>query len=316
MKYCNLDTHLIILIAIMIISGAFGGFLNYLHKFDTRADEETHSVTKYILLGIGAAFVIPLFLKMISSDLIRSSDNLDYLIFAGFCLIAAIFSKRFITTIGEQVLERAKNAEKMAKESIRKADNNQLDIATTKERVEDVKLAVDINKLTVDKDNTDTRIFKSVETNNSHLILLELSNNYVEKTDVVDNSARIRLQAEMGRKMGEIIVRNNISKPELLETHKSEGMFLALAYSIQFRPEEGDVSILNKIAKLAVQPYTKYAILIAYDTLARNSFLDKQTIPDIYILMKVFRKGADKMLNEKIDKSVTLLDLIDPHITG
>src|SRR5438045_3868857 len=98
MSILSFDTHLVILIIIMLITGAFGGFLNYLHNFDTIADEEKNVVVrnKYIFLGIAAAFLIPVFLKMISSNLTSSVKNDDYLVFAGFCLIAAIFSRRFI----------------------------------------------------------------------------------------------------------------------------------------------------------------------------------------------------------------------------
>ena len=308
MNYCNWDTHIIMLILIMLISGAFGGFLNYLHNFDTTENEKQNSVVrnKYILLGIAAAFVIPVFLKMISSNLISSSDNNDYLIFAGFCLIAAIFSRRFITTIGDKILEAAKKAEKVALESKQKSDNTQLELSSTKQRIEDVKLAVDIN-------NTENRNFETVD-NTSKQILLELSDNYIEKTSVPDYSERIKLKAELGRKMGEIIVRNNLSKTELFDNHKSEGMLLALSYSVQLRPDKSGLLVLNQIAKLATQLYTKYSILVGYDTLARNSFIDKQNVQEVYILIKAFRNGADKSLLKKIDDSVSLLNFIEPFV--
>ena len=308
MNNYNLDTHIVILMIIMLISGAFGGFLNYLHNFDTTEKEKPESVVrnKYILLGIAAAFVIPVFLKMISSNLISSSDNNDYLVFAGFCLIAAIFSRRFITTIGDKILEAAKKAEKVALESNQKSDSTQLELSSTKQRIEDVKLAVDIN-------NTDTRDLVTVD-NTSKQILLELADNYIEKTSVPNYSERINLKAELGRKMGEIIVRNNFPKADLFDNHKSEGMFLALSYSVQLRPDKSGLMILNQIAKLATQLYTKYSILVGYDTLARNSFIDKQNVQEVYILIKAFRNGADKSLLKKIDDSVSLLNFIQPFV--
>src|SRR6478609_8980694 len=99
----SINIHLVTLLAIMLITGAFGGYLNYLHNFDTIAEDNKTSriKVKYVLLGIGSALLVPAFLKMIASDLIRYTteyDNIRYLIFAGFCLIAAIFSRRFVTT--------------------------------------------------------------------------------------------------------------------------------------------------------------------------------------------------------------------------
>ena len=308
MNNFNLDPHIIILVVIMLVSGAFGGFLNYLHNFDTIENEKQSSVVrnKYILLGIAAAFVIPVFLKMISSNLISSSDNNDYLIFAGFCLIAAIFSRRFITTIGDNILEAAKKAEKVALESKLKSDNTQRELSSTNQRIEDVKLAVDIN-------NTDSRSLGIVD-DKSQQLLLELSDNYIEKTSVPDYSERIKLKAELGRKMGEIIVRNNLSKTDLFDNHKSEGMFLALSYSVQLRPDKSGLNILNQIAKLASQLYTKHSILVAYDTLARNSFIDKQNVQEVYSMIKAFRNGADKPLQKKIDDTERLLNFIDPIV--
>ena len=86
----HLDFHLLTLILIMIIAGAFGGFLNYLHNFDTNDDEEQKTKLvkyKYVFLGIGSSFLVPAFLKMIASDLILNNekyDNISYLIFGGF----------------------------------------------------------------------------------------------------------------------------------------------------------------------------------------------------------------------------------------
>src|SRR5690606_12658374 len=127
-----------------------GGFLNYLNDFDTVANEQKDKKTrfKYVLLGIGASFLIPLFLKMLESDILSRSGNLNYLIFGGFCLIAAIFSRRFISSIGDRILEAAKNAEKAALESKAKSESTHRDLLTTKERIEDVKLAVDLESTT------------------------------------------------------------------------------------------------------------------------------------------------------------------------
>lgn len=308
MNNCIIDIHLLILIAIMIVIGAFGGFLNYLFNFDTTENDQKKNVIiyKYILLGIGAALLVPVFLKMISSNLTSSKDNNDYLIFAGFCLIAAIFSKRFITTIGEKILESAKKAEKSALESKQKSEITQLELTSTQERIEDVKLAVDI-KNTVNKDS-------KVANGNPQKMLIELANSYVQKTSVPDYSERLKLKAEFGRKMGEIIVRNNLSKEELYNNYSSEGMYLALSSSVQLQPDDNSLVTLSQIAKSATQLYTKYSILISYNTLARNGFIQKSQVPNIYKLIIAFRENADKPLLRNIDNSISILKFIEPDL--
>ena len=83
----------------MLFTGVFGGYLNYLNNFDTIEETGNKKLAKfkYILLGVGAAFLVPLFLKMIASNLINVEekyDNCNYLIFTGFCLIASNFLEK------------------------------------------------------------------------------------------------------------------------------------------------------------------------------------------------------------------------------
>ena len=86
-------------ISVMIAAGALGGVVNYF--LNRKNDPEGSSIGKSITVGIGAALLVPLFLNMISSNLtemIRGSsttpaDLSKILVFAGFCLIAAISSR-------------------------------------------------------------------------------------------------------------------------------------------------------------------------------------------------------------------------------
>src|SRR5690606_15417158 len=63
---------------------------------------------------------VPLFLQTISSDLINQckDDAKYYLIYAGFCLIASIFSRRFLNTIADKVIKQAEQAEKKAEQAV------------------------------------------------------------------------------------------------------------------------------------------------------------------------------------------------------
>ena len=107
----------LLLISTIILSGILGGIVNAIRTGKVREE-----YWKSIIKGIVAAFLIPVFLEIIKSEI---GSNLgaklyDYLIFAGLCLIAAIFSDKFIDTIGDKILQKAENAERKAEESSEK----------------------------------------------------------------------------------------------------------------------------------------------------------------------------------------------------
>ena len=114
-----------VILAIIILSvGTFGGLVRFLNNTDTSSNFNFTDLLKYILTGIGAAMLVPLFLNMLSSDLIKT-DNiliLNYFIFSGFCFIAAFLSDRFIISMGDRILRE-----------VDKVKQNQL---TTKETVD------------------------------------------------------------------------------------------------------------------------------------------------------------------------------------
>ena len=302
--------HLGVLVFIMVACGAFGGFLNYLNDFDTVQNEKKNNRIrfKYILLGIGAALLIPLFLNMISSDIIRSTDPADYLIFAGFCLVAAIFSRRFISTIADRILETAKNAEKVALESKQKAETARKELFVTNERIEDVKQAMD---LTASEGIRSLHVADGEEKVDAQAVesLIALADSYVERSSVPEYGERIKIKSELKRRMGELIVRNNLSKEKLLRDHSSEGMLLAIAHSIQLRPRASDLETLNNAAVNAAQLYTKYTILSAYDALARNGLIAEDKVDEIVSLAGGFRKQADGSLLAKIAETERILKL-------
>jgi DNA-binding MarR family transcriptional regulator len=83
------------------------------------------------MLGVGASFLVPLFLNTISSSLLddirTKPDHLstNILVFFGFCLVGAISSKTFIQTISKRILEEAREAKKAAKAASKKASEIQ-----------------------------------------------------------------------------------------------------------------------------------------------------------------------------------------------
>lgn len=110
---------ILIVLSAILIFGLIGGLINAI-----RTNISKKNYWKSLVKGVGAALLVPIFLEIIKSDIGRSLDEnfYDYIVFGGFCLVTAIFSDKFIDTIGDNVLQSAKNAEAIAKESNEKAD--------------------------------------------------------------------------------------------------------------------------------------------------------------------------------------------------
>ncbi len=111
----------VIHIVVMIIAGIFGGIINFFLEQEIEGEKDRNKKTallKSIIIGIGAAVLVPLFLTTISSEIIKL-DKIDFssiLVFMGFCLIAAISSRKFISTLSANVLKTAREAKEEVKE--------------------------------------------------------------------------------------------------------------------------------------------------------------------------------------------------------
>jgi hypothetical protein len=111
------------LVAVMLLAGCLGGVINYF--FALKNDPENSHFVRSITVGVGSSFLVPLFLNMISSNLIDSivgtnaapKDLSKILVFAGLCLVAAISSTAFIRTLSDRILSEAKAARKDAKQA-------------------------------------------------------------------------------------------------------------------------------------------------------------------------------------------------------
>ena len=111
----------LVFVLIMVSAGLLGGVINFYLNDDP---ESKHTVGNHMVIGIGASLLVPLFLNMISSKLMKeaSSNPGLLLVFLGFCLIAAISSKAFISTISDRILNQAKEARRATAELQRDLD--------------------------------------------------------------------------------------------------------------------------------------------------------------------------------------------------
>jgi hypothetical protein len=103
------------IIIIIFVAGSLGGVTNFLNT-KLENDGWLH-FWRCLISGIAAAFVVPLFLQMIQSALLEQlpESHPACLVFAGFCILAAVSSRGFLDGL-------AKKALRLAEENSRKTD--------------------------------------------------------------------------------------------------------------------------------------------------------------------------------------------------
>ncbi|MFT3848828.1 MAG: hypothetical protein QM739_09145 [Propionivibrio sp.] len=101
----SLDSYMLIVLLIMVAAGVLGGIANYFLS-DRPQDSNPRDWGKYPVLGVIAALTVPLFLNMISSNLLEAARTrpVDFFVFAGFCLIYVVASRRVFENAANRLL--------------------------------------------------------------------------------------------------------------------------------------------------------------------------------------------------------------------
>lgn len=99
------DTHMLMIFGIMLLAGVLGGAANYFLA-ERQGEPGRHDWIKYPVFGVVAAFTVPLFLNMISSTLLEGARTkpVDFFVFAGFCLIYVIASRRLFENLAHRLM--------------------------------------------------------------------------------------------------------------------------------------------------------------------------------------------------------------------
>lgn len=106
-----------IIIGIILTAGLLGGAANYYLEQANGA-----GLRKSVLLGLTASATVPLFLKTVSSSLLDECIKGDpaffssYFVFFGFCTVAAIFSSKFLQSLGDKLLQELKEVKQKQEE--------------------------------------------------------------------------------------------------------------------------------------------------------------------------------------------------------
>lgn len=99
-----IDTHMLLILAIMVVAGILGGCANYFLA-DRQGEPARREWLRYPVLGVVAALTVPLFLNMISSTLLEGARTkpVDFFAFAGFCLIYVVASRRLFENVAQRL---------------------------------------------------------------------------------------------------------------------------------------------------------------------------------------------------------------------
>lgn len=150
--------HYLILVLIILGCGLLGGVINFF-RLTTDLQNARFIFFRSILTGLGASSIVPLFLKMISSDLLISSktEPIEYFVISGFCMISSIFSSKFIDSIGEKLLNQIDQVSK----DVREVKNELEDVTTENELIQLPETKDEYDNLEVDEREILTKIYQS-----------------------------------------------------------------------------------------------------------------------------------------------------------
>ncbi|MET3535299.1 YEATS-associated helix-containing protein [Chryseobacterium limigenitum] len=196
------------LIYIMLICGIVGGIGNTLKGTTCNGVV----LSKNICLGIIASFTVPLFLSLVSSDIINSlyikksgtddkiiGQSVNYLIFSGFCIIASYASLDFLNNITGRVIQKIEKIEK-------KLDSIEGKQEVTNKTIKTIALAAEDKTQITDQELIQfqtpayTEIMKSIKNKEDKFRLLDLI-----KTEVNQDNTEIEKKIE-------ILKNNNLVK--------------------------------------------------------------------------------------------------------
>ena len=126
----SLDGHMLVIFLIMIAAGILGGVANYFLSERQGEGGGRRDWGRYPVLGVIAALTVPLFLNMISSNLLEAPRTrpVDFFVFAGFCLIYVVASRRLFENVANRLLGQM--------------DQMKREVATLKQQRQEVPLPV------------------------------------------------------------------------------------------------------------------------------------------------------------------------------
>lgn len=215
----------LVLTFVMLVAGVFGGLVNfYLLNQNNR---DTTAMLRSVVVGVGAAFLVPVLLDLVGSSIVTQSQNDpgQLLIYIGLCLIAAIASRVVVTNKLDRTLLAADSAKSGVEDLRVQVKQLQQSILPLIETETEMELARDeVQELLDSLDVASTQVLKALgtgryifRTQESLLKELELEDNDIIKslnvlmtkglTSKVNSSWGLRWHlTERGRHLAEVSV--------------------------------------------------------------------------------------------------------------
>lgn len=99
----------------ILLSGVGGGLARFV-QMRVVAPRDTNWLACAVM-GVAAAFLVPLFLNTISSSLITDTRDQPekFFVLIGFCIAAAFFAQQFMDSVGRKALQMSQEAKALAK---------------------------------------------------------------------------------------------------------------------------------------------------------------------------------------------------------
>ncbi len=137
-----------VVICIIVLSGVLGGITNYLMMFDSKLDSRENCIKFFasLFLSLCASFSVPLFLQILSNNLLDELKFKNLLIFGGFCVVASFFSKRFLEDVYSKLNKLERDVNK-TKKDIKAAEETTSKVKIQVEELEESTEEVEIDEI-------------------------------------------------------------------------------------------------------------------------------------------------------------------------
>jgi hypothetical protein len=134
-----MDCHYIIIL-IITSAGLLGGLANFfmMYENDLAGKEQRIKFFASLLLGLCASLTVPLFLQILSNNLLDNISFKNGLIFAGFCVLASVFSKRFLEDVYAKLNKLNNKFDEVKKETENKIESVSKRTENVIKKVEDL----------------------------------------------------------------------------------------------------------------------------------------------------------------------------------
>lgn len=129
-----------IIVATIFGTGLLTGTTNYFLTCDLNLKSRENWIKFFasVFLSTCAALTVPLFLQILSNNLLDQATFKNKLIFTGFCIIAGFFAKRYLDDLYAKIKNLEKKVDKQEEETEKKLSQTTKDTEAINKKVEDL----------------------------------------------------------------------------------------------------------------------------------------------------------------------------------